>query len=105
MRYPTIHTFSFWLLLAILNKGLWVNLRVTRLQGASRFSMKYICCLESQIYQHVSLERWSDLLVANVHTFRCIRHRADGYVRWRFCKKEPCMSTDQLKMLVSITTM
>lgn len=47
--------------------------------------------MENEI-RRITSERGNDLLLVNGHKFRCIRHRADGYVRWRCCKK-PCTST------------
>uniref|UniRef100_A0A2S2PPE8 FLYWCH-type domain-containing protein n=1 Tax=Schizaphis graminum TaxID=13262 RepID=A0A2S2PPE8_SCHGA len=42
--------------------------------------------------RRITSERGGDLLVVNGHKFRYIRQRADGYVRWRCCKRQ-CTST------------
>ncbi|CAI6354014.1 unnamed protein product [Macrosiphum euphorbiae] len=47
--------------------------------------------MENEI-RRITSERGNDLLLVNGHKFRCIRKRADGYVRWRCCKKQ-CKST------------
>lgn len=47
--------------------------------------------MENEI-RRITSERGNDLLLVNGHKFRCIRQRADGYVRWRCCKKQ-CTST------------
>lgn len=43
--------------------------------------------MENYIYV-LSSERGSDLLVVKLYKFQHVRQRADGNVRWRFCKKQ-----------------